>query len=250
MGPLFVATGMAALVVVGVEPLLWLLILGGGINAIGRSLQTPTLYALISRNSDPKEQGLVFGLNQGLGSIARVIGPAIAAAAYNWHIIAPFGVAGLIVLIASIWTMALHKSPRKMPPRFLCRPNQLRRNRRNLSLSGFCFPTWAIQAQPDSTSGSAGGLAPSSSRPSLSSCSSGPWGTWIDVLVDFGVQLYVPWRLVAGEVLYRDIAHYTGPLSIYYNALAFRVGGVSLLTLVIANLPCSPASSRWSITSR
>ena len=63
------------------------------------------------------------------------------------------------------------------------------------------------------------------------------WGTWPDLLVDFGVQLYVPWRLAAGEVLYRDIAHYTGPLSVYYNALVFRIFGASLLALVLANLP-------------
>jgi hypothetical protein len=63
------------------------------------------------------------------------------------------------------------------------------------------------------------------------------WQTWADVLVDFGVQLYVPWRLSAGEVLYRDIAHYTGPISVYYNALAFRLFGTSLLTLDLANLP-------------
>ncbi|MDP9174083.1 MAG: hypothetical protein M3O30_09490 [Planctomycetota bacterium] len=63
------------------------------------------------------------------------------------------------------------------------------------------------------------------------------WQTWPDVLVDFGVQLYVPWRLSAGEVLYRDIAHYTGPLSVYYNALAFKIFGPSLRTLEWANLP-------------
>jgi len=64
------------------------------------------------------------------------------------------------------------------------------------------------------------------------------WGTWPDALVDFGVQLYVPWRLAAGDVLYRDIAHYTGPLSVYYNALVFRLFGPSLRVLVLANLPC------------
>jgi len=63
------------------------------------------------------------------------------------------------------------------------------------------------------------------------------WGTWCDVLVDFGVQLYVPWQLVAGTVLYRDIAHYTGPLSVYYNALAMKLLGVSLRSVVLANLP-------------
>jgi len=63
------------------------------------------------------------------------------------------------------------------------------------------------------------------------------WQRLADVLVDFGVQLYVPWQLAQGKVLYRDIAHYTGPLSVYFNALAFRMFGVSLRTLELANLP-------------
>ncbi|MGA2582016.1 MAG: hypothetical protein ABSG31_01970 [Tepidisphaeraceae bacterium] len=63
------------------------------------------------------------------------------------------------------------------------------------------------------------------------------WQTWCDLLIDFGVQLYVPWRLAAGEILYRDIAHYTGPLSIYYHALAFKIFGPSLRTLEFVELP-------------
>ena len=63
------------------------------------------------------------------------------------------------------------------------------------------------------------------------------WQTWPDVLIDFGVQLYVPWRLSAGEVLYRDIAHYTGPLSVYYHAIFFRIFGPSLRVLEYSELP-------------
>src|SRR5260221_4353091 len=63
-----------------------------------------------------------------------------------------------------------------------------------------------------------------------------PWGTWPDVLVDFGGELYVPWRLAEGDVLYRDVAYFTGPLSPYVNAAVFRVFGASLLALVVANL--------------
>ncbi len=63
------------------------------------------------------------------------------------------------------------------------------------------------------------------------------WQTWPDLLVDFGVQLYVPWQLAQGKVLYRDIAHYTGPMSVYYNMLAFRVFGTNLRVLELANLP-------------
>src|SRR5688500_2700551 len=63
-----------------------------------------------------------------------------------------------------------------------------------------------------------------------------PWGTWPDVLVDFGYALYVPWRLAQGDILYADQAYATGPLSPYFNALLFRVIGVGLRTLVLANL--------------
>lgn len=62
------------------------------------------------------------------------------------------------------------------------------------------------------------------------------WGTWPDVLIDFGHERYVPWRLAQGEVLYRDIALYNGPLSQYFNALCFRIFGASLRTLVFCNL--------------
>jgi DHA1 family tetracycline resistance protein-like MFS transporter len=107
VGPILVATGMAMLAIVGIKPMLLLLLLGGAVNAIGRSLQTPALFALISHSADPREQGLVFGLNQGLSSVARVIGPIIAAAAFHIHISGPFVVAGVIVLIAALWTTAL-----------------------------------------------------------------------------------------------------------------------------------------------
>src|ERR1700691_1447055 len=63
------------------------------------------------------------------------------------------------------------------------------------------------------------------------------WRKWPDVLVDFGMQLYVPWKISTGSVLYRDLKYLTGgPLSQYYDAALFKLFGVSLLTLVISNL--------------
>ena len=32
------------------------------------------------------------------------------------------------------------------------------------------------------------------------------WGTWPDILVDFGRELYMPWQITKGQVLYRDLA--------------------------------------------
>lgn len=62
------------------------------------------------------------------------------------------------------------------------------------------------------------------------------WGRWTDPVIDFGFELYVPWRILEGEVLYRDIAYRNGPLSSYWNAALFAMFGVSLRTLVFANL--------------
>ncbi len=61
------------------------------------------------------------------------------------------------------------------------------------------------------------------------------WDTWPDPLVDFGTHLYVPWRLSVGDVLYRDVALYNGPLSSYANALVFRLFGVGMNRLETAN---------------
>src|SRR5262245_41248360 len=62
------------------------------------------------------------------------------------------------------------------------------------------------------------------------------WRKWGDVFVDFGHELYIPWQLSEGRVLYRDIAYFMGPLSQYFNALMFAVFGVSLTTLIFVNL--------------
>jgi hypothetical protein len=62
------------------------------------------------------------------------------------------------------------------------------------------------------------------------------WGKWTDVHIDFGAELYIPWRITEGDALYRDIAYRHGPLSHNANALFFHLFGVSLRTLVFCNL--------------
>lgn len=36
------------------------------------------------------------------------------------------------------------------------------------------------------------------------------WRKWPDFFVDFGVQLYIPWRIDEGAVLYRDLFYMSG----------------------------------------
>jgi hypothetical protein len=63
------------------------------------------------------------------------------------------------------------------------------------------------------------------------------WRKWPDLIVDYGAQLYMPWKISTGAVLFRDMAYLPGgPLSQYFNALLFRLFGVSFLTLAVANL--------------
>jgi len=62
------------------------------------------------------------------------------------------------------------------------------------------------------------------------------WGHWPDAVIDFGRELYLPWRLSEGDVLYRDYRHLSGPLSAYWNALVFGILGTGLRQLVLANL--------------
>jgi hypothetical protein len=88
------------------------------------------------------------------------------------------------------------------------------------------------------------------------------WRKWPDVVIDFGLQLYLPWRIDQGAVLYRDL-HYLagGPLSQYFNALLFKIFGVSFRTLIFANLAITgallvliyrrflAAADRWTATT-
>ena len=62
------------------------------------------------------------------------------------------------------------------------------------------------------------------------------WRKWPDILVDFGHELYIPWQLLSGKILYRDIAFLYGPFSQYFNSFLFACFGISLATLVYANI--------------
>ncbi len=62
------------------------------------------------------------------------------------------------------------------------------------------------------------------------------WFKWPDILIDYGRELYVPWQITQGKVLYRDIHHLYGPLAHYFNAFLFQVFGTGLSTLAYFNI--------------
>ena len=80
VGALFFAASLFAVPFVGPNAggLLALLI-GGGIFSMGNSLATPSLTSLASKSAGRGEQGGVLGVTQSIASLARAVGPALAA---------------------------------------------------------------------------------------------------------------------------------------------------------------------------
>src|SRR5471030_2580367 len=62
------------------------------------------------------------------------------------------------------------------------------------------------------------------------------WLKWRNIIFDYGRELYTPWRITCGQVLFKDIASLFGPFPPYWNALLFKVFGVSIMTLVLFNI--------------
>lgn len=113
-GPLLVAVGMAGYVGVAYHPVLWLLLLAGGLNAAGRSFQQPTLSSIISKATDPRDHGTVFGFYSGLGSLGRVVGPIIAGACYPYlRHAGPFLTAGIMMCALALWMGVLARDKRQ-----------------------------------------------------------------------------------------------------------------------------------------
>ena len=55
------------------------LLVGGGVFSMGNSLATPALTSLASKSAGPAQQGVVLGVTQSTASLARAVGPSLAA---------------------------------------------------------------------------------------------------------------------------------------------------------------------------
>jgi len=55
------------------------LLIGGGVFSLGNSLATPALTSLASKSAGAEEQGTILGVTQSVASMARAIGPFLAA---------------------------------------------------------------------------------------------------------------------------------------------------------------------------
>lgn len=62
------------------------LLVGGGVFSLGNSLATPALTSLASKSVGPAEQGTVLGVTQSVASLARAVGPSLAAVLINSNV--------------------------------------------------------------------------------------------------------------------------------------------------------------------
>jgi DHA1 family tetracycline resistance protein-like MFS transporter len=83
-GALCMAIGLFAVPFVGPSAGgLAVLLIGGGILAVGNSLATPVLTSLASKSAGEAQQGSVMGVTQSAASLARAVGPFLTAVLIN-----------------------------------------------------------------------------------------------------------------------------------------------------------------------
>jgi hypothetical protein len=73
--------------------------------AIGSALINPSLSASISKSVGPTEQGQTLGLSQGLGSLARAVGPFTGLLGFDLWYALPFSLAAILCVFA-IWMVS------------------------------------------------------------------------------------------------------------------------------------------------
>ncbi len=69
----------------------------------GFSFITPALNSLISRRSDPAQQGRILGVSQSVNSLARILGPLVGNILLVKHLSAPYLVALVLILVGGAW---------------------------------------------------------------------------------------------------------------------------------------------------
>jgi DHA1 family tetracycline resistance protein-like MFS transporter len=79
VGALLFTLSLFTIPLIGQGVRLSVLLLAGAAFAVGNSLATPSLQALASKGAGRGEQGGVFGVMQSVASLARAVGPVLAA---------------------------------------------------------------------------------------------------------------------------------------------------------------------------
>lgn len=102
------ATLFVTAVGIGILPFLetWgMLLVGLAIFAVGSSLARPPIFGMISMLTPATEQGATMGVTQGVGSLARIIGPIFAASLFVAHESLPYLICGGLAFVTGLITL-------------------------------------------------------------------------------------------------------------------------------------------------
>lgn len=104
------ATAGALISLMGFGLLAWYSDAGGGpllmaalaIVVVGFAFLQPSLQSLISRRSDPRQQGGILGLGQSVSALARIVGPVVGIRLFKSQAAYPYWTAMALMLLAVV----------------------------------------------------------------------------------------------------------------------------------------------------
>jgi MFS transporter, DHA1 family, tetracycline resistance protein len=105
---LIAASLFLASIGIGILPYMstWVCLLAGlAIFSIGSSLTRPPVFGMISMLAPAHEQGATMGVAQGVGSLARIVGPLFAASLFEIIAPLPYLICAALCLFTSLVTM-------------------------------------------------------------------------------------------------------------------------------------------------
>jgi MFS family permease len=83
--------------------------------ALGSGLSQPAITSLISRSAPPQIQGGIFGINQSIGALARLVGPVVAPVLFAMDPTFPYLLGGVSVLVTAVAAWSLRETPKPAP---------------------------------------------------------------------------------------------------------------------------------------
>lgn len=87
-----------SIVLMGISPFVWIMIVVGALTPFAVSLITINTQSLISLESKQEEQGIVLGVAQSFGSLGSVFGPLIGGTIATINLSAPFVMSGILTM--------------------------------------------------------------------------------------------------------------------------------------------------------
>lgn len=79
-----------------------MVLLATACEVMGFAFINPSVQAMISRRSDPRQQGGALGVSQSASSLARILGPLAAIPLFKANLVAPYAAAAIVMSIAVV----------------------------------------------------------------------------------------------------------------------------------------------------